>query len=761
MGGSGTPPPWRYVTVSGLLVVLGVLWYAWWIVTGIGPAAVGYTLMPAGLVTAAAALRSMRRSVGLAPVAERFWGWLEAACYPLAAGYALLAVAAFRESPQLPAMPPVSAVLVGGGVLAAMWAVARVPVGVNSRADRGRQGLDRLIAFLGCVTVLWHFGIAPMLDAPQPWSGPAVATLMLSFGFAAGAITKVSYITGGPVDRAAVRLIGSTGLVAAAVAVFAAVPAFDGVIPAQAICLPVMPLLVALAARRQHGSAGARPRRGNVWLPYLAVLAVDLPLIELVVSPVAWDLREGETRLVVALAVVVTGLVTVRQYLSFRENSLLLAEKRASEARLRHEATHDPLTGLANRVLFRELLDEALAGPGATVLMIDMDDFKSVNDSLGHDAGDQLLIAFAEVLRSASGTDGTPARLAGDEFAILIDRPARGGDVAERLKQATTVPIGPHRLLVHVSAGLATAPGGAAATLLLRDADAAMYVAKQRGKANWVRYESGMEQSAQAHVQLGGDLREALAGGQLRVVYQPVVRLDDRRIVGVEALVRWEHPVQGTISPAEFIPAAEQTGLIVPVGRFVLRETCRQAAAWLAEFGPDALTRVAPNVSLRQLHDPDFEADVRAALEDHALPADLLVLELTESASLRSPRVSRVLHRLHGTGVRLALDDFGTGESSLSLLRTFPADIVKLDESFVDGIERDEPGSTAVARAVFQLAGAFGLETIAEGVENEEQAERLLRLGYTLGQGHHLGRPMTGDEITTIVAAQRAGAAAA
>jgi EAL domain-containing protein (putative c-di-GMP-specific phosphodiesterase class I) len=220
------------------------------------------------------------------------------------------------------------------------------------------------------------------------------------------------------------------------------------------------------------------------------------------------------------------------------------------------------------------------------------------------------------------------------------------------------------------------------------------------------------------------------------------------------------------VSPAEFIPAAEGTGLIVPLGRFVLREACRQAAAWLAEFGPEVLQKVAPNVSARQLHDPDFVHDVRAVLLETGLPADRLVLELTESAVLRGPMVSRALHELHNCGVRMALDDFGTGESSLSLLRSFPASIVKLDKSFVDGIELDEPGSAAadarqaVARAVQQLAGALGLDTVAEGIENQEQADRLMLLGYTLGQGYHLARPMPAADMTRLLAAQRDHAAA-
>jgi EAL domain-containing protein (putative c-di-GMP-specific phosphodiesterase class I) len=318
-----------------------------------------------------------------------------------------------------------------------------------------------------------------------------------------------------------------------------------------------------------------------------------------------------------------------------------------------------------------------------------------------------------------------------------------------------------HHLLVHASIGVATAAAGTSLDQVLRDADIAMYAAKQRGKANWVRYHGGMEQPVLAHAQLGGELSRALDAAEFRVVYQPIMTLADRRVIGVEALVRWHHPTRGVVSPVEFIPAAESTGLIVPLGRFVLREVCRQAAAWIAEFGPDALQKVGPNVSVRQLHDPDFVADVREVLAGAGLAADRLVLELTESAVLRGPQVLRTLHELHDMGIRLALDDFGTGESSLSLLRAFPAAIIKLDKSFVDGIELDEPGTSAaearqaVARAVIQLAGALSLDSVAEGIENQGQADRLQALGYTLGQGYHLARPMAAEDLTRILAAQR------
>ena len=754
--------PLRYVLATAGITLVSTIWYAAWSTVGAGPAAIAYLAMPLAGAVSAWSVLAMLRQVRLNPRARRFWRMLLFSFVCVAAGFGVAAVEAFRDTSTLPTIPVPAAACVGVGFLAAMWAMARVPLGVTSSADRWKQWLDRAIAFLGCGTVLFDFGLAPMLTAPDPWSAQAIVLIGLSCVLAAGGITKVAYIRGGPVDRAAIRLVGLTGMVGAVVALISVAGRADSVVPAQAVIMPLAPVLCALASRRQWASTAARPRRRNTWLPYLAVAAVDLPLLAQLAGPLTWV-----GRVVIVAAVMVTGLVTVRQFVTFRENARLLRDKRASEERLQHEATHDGLTGLANRALFRERLTRQLAGGDATVLLVDLDDFKTVNDSLGHDVGDHLLIAVAEVLRAAIGADGLPVRLGGDEFAVLLTGPVGGETVAQRILDSFGGPISEHQLLVHASIGVATGARDTSLDYVLRAADVAMYAAKQRGKANWVRYHDGMEQPVSTHAQLGGELRRALDAGEFAVLYQPIVDLGRGRVVGVEALVRWQHPTRGTVSPAEFIPAAEGTGLIVPLGRFVLREACRQTAAWLVEFGPDALQKIAPNVSVRQLHDPDFVAGVRAALADSGLPPDRLVLELTESAVLRGPQVSRTLHELHDMGVRLALDDFGTGESSLSLLRAFPASIIKLDKSFVDGIELDEPGTPAadarqaVARAVVQLAGALGLDTVAEGIENQEQADRLRRLGYTLGQGYHLARPMTAGEMTGVLAAQRDMAAAA
>jgi diguanylate cyclase (GGDEF)-like protein len=659
-------------------------------------------------------------------------------------------------------MPLPAAACVAAGFVLAIWAVARVPV-VATGVEWWRTLLDRTIAFLGCAAVLWYVGLAPMLSADEPWSGQAMVLVGLAFVVAVGAATKVSHVAGGPVDRAAIRLIAASGGVpAGVVAVLAVRFGYAAGVPAQAIVMPLAPVLIAVGvAAQRRANLGRRhdTARGGVLLPYLAMAAVDVPLIALASgAPLHWS-----GRVVVVAAVVVTALVAVRQLIAFRENAQLLRNTRRQEEQLQYEVSHDGLTGLANRALFRDRLTATLATSGpATVLLVDLDDFKTVNDLLGHGVGDRLLVSVSQVLRDEVGDGGLPVRVGGDEFAVLLGADADPEELAGRLLAALNRPISEHRLLVQASIGIATAVPGSGVDSVLRDADVAMYTAKQRGKAGFVRYVDGMGEPVLAHMQLGGELRRALDNDEFLVVYQPILRLDDNRVVGVEALVRWQHPTRGVVGPAEFIPAAERTGLIVPLGRYVLRETCRQTVRWLSEFGPDALREAGLNVSARQLHDPDFVSDVTAALADSGLPCERLVLEVTESAVLRGQQVSRTLSELDGMGIRLALDDFGTGESSLSLLRAFPAAIVKLDKSFVDGIEVDdgEPAATdarqAVARAVAQLARALGLDTIAEGVESAEQAAVLRELGYRLGQGYHLARPMPADGVSRLLARQQA-----
>ncbi|WP_433043400.1 putative bifunctional diguanylate cyclase/phosphodiesterase [Dactylosporangium sp. CS-033363] len=755
----------RYVLAAAVVAALGTVWCVAHLTVGAGTEAIAYAFAPAGGVFATAAVFRLLRTGALQPVARRFWRTMLAAVALVSFGYAWFAadILIHWTEAATRSMPLPAAACAAIGFLIAIWAMVRVPVVPSEGVEWWRILLDRTIGFLGCAVVLWYAGLAPMIGAADPWSPQAMVLTGLGLLVAVGAATKVSYVAGGPVDRDAIRLMAASGgFTAAIVTVIAVRLGPPGAVPAQAIVMPLTPLLATLAVWVQaRADAGLRnrPGRSGVLLPYLAVAAADVPLVAVALgAPLSWP-----SRVVLLAAVVVTVLVTLRQYLAFRENTRLLASTRVQEERLQYEVSHDGLTGLANRALFRDKLAAALAsGEPVHVLLVDLDDFKNVNDLLGHGVGDHLLVSVAQLLRAEAGPHALPVRVGGDEFAVLLTGTrAEPEALAARLLAALDRPISEHRLLVQASIGIAAAGPDATVDSVLRDADVAMYTAKQGGKASFVRYVDGMGEPVLAHMRLGGELRRALDDDEFRVVYQPILSLYDGRVVGVEALLRWHHPDRGVVGPGEFIAAAERTGLIVPLGRFVLRETCRQAAAWLRRFGPHALREAGLNVSARQLHDPDFVADVTAALAESGLPCERLVLEVTESAVLRGQQVSRTLHELDSLGIRLALDDFGTGESSLSLLRAFPAAIVKLDKSFVDGIEIDDgrPAASdarqAVARAVIQLARALGLDTVAEGVESAEQAAVLRELGYTLGQGYHLAEPLTAEGVTELLARQQ------
>ncbi|GIF20475.1 diguanylate cyclase (GGDEF)-like protein [Actinoplanes tereljensis] len=751
------PSPRPYVLATAGIAGLSVLWYLAYRVLGLGSSVPSYLGSPLASATGAVAILALLRWVPLEPAARTFWRLILVLEVTVAIGRGVQAGYAIAAYPEPPRTPGFATAFTAVGLIAAIAAISLVPLGRISRAERRKRMLDRLIAFYGCATLLWFAALGPLVNADEPWPLRAKIMVGLALLMSAVGISRVAYVPGGPVDRAAVRLVACSGLATAAYAMVAAHAGHHVADFGRSVLLPFGPLLIVWAVARQWRYSGAQAKR-EAWLPYLAVVAVDIPLVITVFGPMGWP-----GRIVVLLAVSVTLLASLRHLMAYRENQRLIAAQLVAQEQLRWDATHDALTQLANRGLFRDRLALALESGPTTVVLVDLDDFKTVNDSLGHEIGDALLVAVADGLIEAVGRDGLVARQASDEFAVLIDDPAVDAeDLVDRIGAMFGSSLSEHRLLMHASAGLATASAGTPLDHLMRDADTALYAAKQRGKANWVRFTPEMERPVVADAQLGAELRRGLENGEFHVVYQPLVDLHLNRVIGVEALVRWQHPTRGVISPIEFIPAAERTGLIVPLGRFVLRETCMQAAAWLAEFGPEVLQKAGPNVSVRQLHDPDFVNDVRAALADSGLPGELLVLELTESAVLRGHQVSRALHELHDMGVRLALDDFGTGESSLSLLRAFPASIVKLDKSFVDGIEFDEDGTPeanarqAVARAVIQMAGALDLDTVAEGIENEEQAERLRRLGYSLGQGFHLAEPMSPAQVAAMLADQRA-----
>jgi diguanylate cyclase len=409
------------------------------------------------------------------------------------------------------------------------------------------------------------------------------------------------------------------------------------------------------------------------------------------------------------------------------------------------QGLRDPLTGLANRTQLVENADRLLARGAAPVsaLMLDVDDFRDVNDARGHTAGDRLLVAVARRLAGCVRPGDEVARLGGDEFAILVDGgPEVAAAVGDRVLRALADPVAVdgRPLSVHVSIGAAdTGTGERDAVTLLRNADLAMYMAKALGKNRLVHYADGMAQDAQDKAELIEDLAGATAAGQFEVHYQPTIDLAAGVTTGYEALLRWHHPTRGLVPPVEFIPLAEEGGHIVEIGRWVLGEATRQAAAWSAQAGRPI--GIAVNLSPRQLADDDVVATVRDALAASGLPARQLTLEVTEGVLVRDvDQVVTQLLALRTTGVRIAIDDFGTGYSSLSYLRRLPADIVKIDRSFVQELGTGNRSTTLVA-SIIELARSLHLDVVAEGVETPEQHAVLGRLACSHAQGYLFGRP--------------------
>jgi diguanylate cyclase len=445
---------------------------------------------------------------------------------------------------------------------------------------------------------------------------------------------------------------------------------------------------------------------------------------------------------------------------SWRSNELARRAAIGARAALAHRATHDPLTGLPNRRAFAEHVEEALAerrGGGApghvAVLFVDVDDFKLVNDSLGHRAGDRLLETVADRLVGALRPQDVVARFGGDEFVILVADVKDGADalrVAQRLAATLTPPIVLDGEPRFVTASVGVAVAGEPpfdADQLLQDADVAMYRAKEHGKGRCEAFDDSLRAVAIRRLALEGGLREALLNDELYLEYQPQVRLPGGQVTGAEALIRWRHPHLGTISPGEFVPMAERLGLVDEIGAWVLREACAEAMRW-----PREDVEVAVNVSPRQLVSDGFAEVVRDALADSGLAPNRLCLEITETALLADVVGTRaMLARLRTLGVMLAVDDFGVGHASLRHLRQLlPVDILKIDKSFVDGVVEDSE-DTAIVSAVVRLADGLGLECVAEGVEDAAQAEVLTGLGCTTAQGYHFARPMPAPALRELL----------
>jgi diguanylate cyclase (GGDEF)-like protein len=776
---------WTWVWLAGVLI-------DWWtapIWGWVGPPVIA-------LISVRACWEVYRNPVLVRPV-RRFWRSIAISTGLLAAGALSNGIDAL-VGPDAPSQHVgiVTLMLFIGALLLCQWGLIRLSGTSHAAVGWLQFTLDSGAVMVTVIVFAWHFS----LRHGEQWTavtGSVWPLLMLIvFGFVSiVAFVKVSSWGTGPLDRGVGRILMVA--TSASLGAGAASPLLLGhrYISDAHLAVPIAGLLIVVAAHYQQRVAGAppretRPRRRWSVLPYLAVVATNALLLAAGRGP--------DGRFLTAGAVTLTTIVVIRQISAFADNSRLLAtidssvrDLRSARDQLANQATHDELTGLGNRRLLHEHIDEALTSlrPHTVHLaLIDLDDFKAVNDRLGHPIGDELLQGVARRLTEVVGPGTTVVRLGGDEFALLLapTSAAEASATVQRIADTLQRPlrVSGSELLMQASIGLADATldpdgdttlgpegdttlspegdigtGGAVdARELLRRADVAMYTAKDRGKHRFARYELAMDRDAVEHAHVGAELRHAIDTGEMYLVYQPIVELPHGRIIGAEALVRWRHPEHGSVPPVMFIPAAERNGLIVPLGEWILREACRQAARW-QHHDINRMPKVSVNVSARQLREPDFPATVAAVLAETGLAPARLAIEVTETAVFDDGPALDSVRALHRLGITIALDDFGTGHSSLGLLRTCPVDILKVDKSFVDevGVNVDQ---TVIATALIQIADGLHLQAVAEGVETAEQVAVLHRLGYRFAQGFYFARPMPAHELTALLDAETANAAA-
>ncbi len=754
-------PRWRLTRNLAASAGVGLLSLVWFAVALVrhDPPAIGWVLpMIAVLIAAAGAWRAGTPPAKGLP-RRYFWRYVSAGVTLIGCGSVSNGWDYLTGSDYTRQVSGRTSTIYLSGLLVMMVGLLRIPGTRRSQVEWARFGLDIATVIVTVLTFSWHL-LYPTWAAgglAGTWSDLAV----LGGGFiCVFAFVKVAFTGTGAIDRRALYLLGLTGAVGAGGG--AAAPLLKA-LPSLAngpVLVPIVCLVLCLAVDRQLRAAfqnrpAPRPlsRRPSV-MPYAAVLFTGTLLL--------LSARDrAEDILAVALgAVIVTVLVAIRQIMALRDNAALvthldarLHELSEYQQQLTHQATHDELTGLANRaVLDRDTAEALAADPcGVGVALIDLDNFKIINDDLGHAVGDALLSAVAARISAHVPPGTTVARLGGDEYVLLFPsgRLEEHEATLTRLTEQLRRPVSAcgHDLVIEASIGLAYA-GDGTADELLRRADVAMYEAKSQGRGRTVVYTPHMDQRGAEQARIAADLRIALDTGQLHLLYQPIVAIADESLYGVEALVRWNHPQRGPIGPVDFIPAAERTGLIVPLGAWILGEACRQAVRWQHELGDRAPHTVSVNVSARQLREAGFAADVAAVLQQTGLAPDRLTVEVTETAVFDGGTALSELKAIKELGVTIALDDFGTGHSSLGLLRTCPVDTLKVDKSFVDNVT--EGGQQAVvAEALIHISNGLQLRAVAEGVETAEQAETLYRLGYRYAQGYHYARPLPAAQIST------------
>jgi diguanylate cyclase (GGDEF)-like protein len=634
-----------------------------------------------------------------------------------------------------------------------LWGLIRFSAGRLNVSERLRLGLDLAIVAIGGSTVVIYVVLGPTLVQ----SGSDPLQTAISVAYPAGDMVLLVGLAAVLLRRPAASSVRALGFLAAGLLFFVTADLVYGYITLHSVYHggdPVDSLYmvsVALFAVAGAAQSRAKPatnlatdplRRRVSWAPYIAVgTAFGLLII---------DHRDLS---IVIIAVLLAALVSARQFVAHKD--LLRTQERLS-----YQSLHDALTGLPNRLLVMDRAEQMLArarraGRPVAVLYVDIDGFKHVNDSLGHAAGDEVLRVvssrLAEVVREAD----TVGRLGGDEFVVLLeDLTLDAGPelVSERICQVLSQPIEVERtsgqtLSVTASVGIALGHQGSADELL-RDADFALYEAKSAGKNRWIVFESNMQTAAQDRLELEMDLKGGLEAGQFFLLYQPTFDLESETITGVEALIRWRHPTRGVIAPDAFIPLAEETGLIVPIGRWVLQTACQQAAAWHRQ---NRTLGISINVSARQLDDINLVEDVAQTLARTGVDPRTVTLEMTETTLMRDAEAAASrLRALKVLGVRIAIDDFGTGYSSLAYLRQFPVDALKIDRSFISAIAASGD-SKALIHTLVQLGKTLGLETLAEGIEEQFQLRQLQLEHCDSGQGFLFARPLQADEIDELL----------
>ncbi|MBN1172441.1 MAG: bifunctional diguanylate cyclase/phosphodiesterase, partial [Micromonosporaceae bacterium] len=651
------------------------------------------------------------------------------------------------------------------------YATVAAGLALLSRRPGGRTAdlVDMCIIGVSLAVIAWALVVRPL--GSESWPLPSSTAVALGHAASAailvGAVLRFAAMENRPSTASGLLTVAVLALALADVAIAAPAAGTAGLSWAGDLASRIWGVALGAAALHPacvqiqtipHGPVpAASTRRFAVFI----ALAIVAPLGPSVVAVMAgrgersasladWVPPAAAAAVICCLMVIRLGLITRGVDAQARSARRSLHQRAALERELRHRATHDPLTGLANRAVLLDRLNQTIDLAG-TLIIVDLDGFKDVNDTLGHAAGDEVLLQVARRLRLAADPDDLVVRLGSDEFALLCregtDGKARARRALDALRPGFSAGAG--EVYLSGTAGLLELGESTTSADALRDADLALTAAKEIGKNQIVAFHSSLREERVRKGELAAGLRKALFDGRLSVHYQPVVSLADGRMAAVEALIRWFGDDGIMIPPMQFIPVAEETGLIVPVGKFVLRRACFDARVWHERYG----IAVTVNVSGQQLREPDFVEDVLAALAETELPPKALVLELTESTMITEIESTRALERLRDVGVRIAIDDFGTGYSSLSYLVRLPVDILKIDRAFTSPPAQPAPHHWAFVRAILDLASSLRLQTIAEGIETDQQAHTLRNLACPLAQGFLYSRAVPAPAIAELLSA--------